>query len=82
MKKTIYLFIFVVLGLLVAFMIYTWVEVWHIGLLTGNFSKYCLSLTWDQWQIIYRVFSLISLLIGGLIGFHQGKYWWHKIYER
>lgn len=81
MKKIIYLVVFVIFGLLLAFLVHSILEVWYTNLLIKNFDKYSLGLTWDGWFTVYQVFYFILFAIGGLIGFFQGKFWWQRIYE-
>jgi len=82
MKKTIYEILFTFLGILLQFLIHAGIEIWYINLLTGNFSRYNLGLSWPQWFIIHHIATVILFAAGALFGFWQGKYWWQRIYEK
>jgi hypothetical protein len=82
MKKTIYIILFTFLGILLQFLVHAGIEIWYIGLLTGNFSRYGFGLSWSQWFIIHHIATVILFLLGTLFGFLQGKYWWQRIYEK
>lgn len=82
MKRPVYIVAFTVLGILLQFVIHATIEIWYIGLLTRDFSKYSLGFSWSQWFIIHHVGAGILFLAGALFGFWQGKFWWRKIYEK
>lgn len=81
MKKTAYIASFTFLGILLQLIIHGLVEVWYVGLLLKDFSKYGLGLSWNNWFLIHHIATVILLILGILFGFWQGKYWWRKIYE-
>jgi len=81
-KKRLYIFVFTVLGLLLQFLAHAGIEIWYIGLLLDNFQKYSLGFSWQQWLIIHHIGAIILFIAGFIFGFWQGKYWWHKMYER
>jgi len=82
MEKRIYIILFIFLGILLQFLIHGLVEIWYIGLLTNNFSKYSFGLSWPQWYIIHHIGAVILFIAGVLFGFWQGKFWWRRIYEK
>jgi len=82
MKKTIYIILFTFLGILLQFLIHGLIEIWYIGLLTNNFTKYSFGFSWPQWLIIHHTATVILFIAGALFGFWQGKYWWRRIYEK
>lgn len=81
MKKIIYIILFTFLGILLQFLIHGLVEIWYIGLLINNFSRYGFGLSWPQWFIIHHIATVILFVAGALFGFWQGKFWWRRIYE-
>lgn len=81
MKKTAYIASFTFLGILLQLIIHGLVEVWYVGLLLKDFSRYGLGLSWNNWFLIHHIATVILLILGILFGFWQGKYWWRKIYE-
>jgi len=82
MKRTIYITAFTFLGILIQFLIHGLIEIWYIGLLISNFSKYGLGLSWSQWFLIHHLATVTLFIIGALFGFLQGKFWWEKIYGK
>lgn len=82
MKRIIYITLFIILGILLQFLIHAGIEVWYIGLLTNNFSRYGFGFSWPQWFIIHHIATVILLVFGVWFGFWQGKYWWKRIYEK
>lgn len=80
-NKNLYIFLFVVFGALISFLIHTTIEIWHINLLLADFSKYSLGLSWAQWYIVHGIGTVILSVGGSLFGFLQGKYWWRALYE-
>ncbi len=81
-KKTIYIISFIFLGILLQFLVHELVEIWYIGLLTKDFSKYGFGISWDNWYIIHHLASVVLLVAGVIFGFWQGKFWWRKIYGK
>jgi len=81
-KRTIYIATFTLLGILVQFLIHGLVEQWYIDLLIGDFKKYSLGFSWEQWFLIHHIGTVVLLVLGGGLGFWQGKYWWQRIYEK
>ncbi|MFH1187713.1 MAG: hypothetical protein V1688_02505 [bacterium] len=80
MKKKIYIIAFTFLGILLQLLIHALVEMWYIGLLLNNFSRYSLGFSWDQLYLIHYAGTIILFVAGALFGFWQGTYWWKKIY--
>lgn len=80
MKKKIYIGAFTFFGILLQLLIHALAEIWYIGLLLDNFQKYSLGLSWNQWFIIHHTGTVILFVVGALLGFWQGKFWWSKIY--
>ena len=79
-KQGIYISLFVLLGVLVSFLMHAGIEIPVIYLLVNDFATYSLGLTWDAWYTIHAVGSVVLLLLGLLVGFQQGRYWWRVIY--
>ena len=80
-KKIFYILAFTFLGILLQFLLHAIIEGAYIGLLTSDFAKYGLGLSWDDWYLIHFVFTIILFIGGVVLGFWQGKYWWKRIYE-
>lgn len=80
MKKIVYITAFTVLGILLQFLLHSFVEQNYIYFLLKYFDTFSLGLSWNQLMIVHKIFSLLLLLGGILFGFLQGKYWWKYIY--
>lgn len=79
-KRTIYIALFTVLGIMVSFLIHAGIEIPVIFLLVKDFDRYGLGLTWDQWYMIHHIGAILLFILGVVGGFFQGKYWWEVIY--
>lgn len=80
-KKVIYIILFTFLGIILQLLLHALVENLYIKLLTTNFSRYSLGLSWAQWFTIHYIGTIILFVIGALLGFWQGIFWWKKIYK-
>ena len=81
-KRTVYIILFTFLGILLSFLAHAEIEIWYINLLVGDFLKYGLGLSWDQWYLIHAVGTAVLFAIGAWFGFWQGRYWWKRLYEK
>lgn len=81
MKRNLYIFCFVILGIILQQMIHTIVEMWYISLLLKDWEMYSLGLSWDSWFMIHHIGSVLLLIAGISLGYWQGKYWWPKLYD-
>ncbi len=82
MKKKIYIILFVSLGIILQFLIHALIEIWYIGLLISDFQKYSLGFSWPQWFLIHYIGTAVFFIAGVIFGLWQGKFWWHKLYEK
>ena len=80
MKKTIYIILFTIFGLLLQFLLHALIEIPYLGLLSRNFAKYGFGLSWPQLLNIHAVLTIILIIAGALFGFFAGKFCWRKIY--
>jgi hypothetical protein len=80
MKRTIYIILFTIFGLLLQFLLHALIEIPYLGLLSRNFEKYGFGLSWPQLLIIHAVLTIILIIVGALFGFFAGKFCWRKIY--
>lgn len=80
MKKIIYIILFTALGILLSFLVHALTESIIIALLTRNFDRYSLGLSWQQWFIVHYYGSIILFVLGVIFGFLQGRLWWRIIY--
>ena len=80
-KKILYVTCFTLLGYLLGQIIHGLIEIWYIGLLTADFSRFGFGLSWDMWALIQYIQAGILFLAGILLGFWQGKHWWSRLYD-
>lgn len=80
LKHRIYLILFVCLGVMVSYFIFVVSVAASIFLLLIDFKYYGLGLSWEAWTIIARVWFVLAIVIGALLGHSSGKYWWKYIY--
>ena len=81
MKKVIYIVLFTFLGILLQFLVHAAIEIPYISLLLSDFGKFGFGLSWETWELIHYVATVVLLFAGAAFGFWQGKYWWHRLYE-
>jgi len=80
MKKTIYITAFVLLGFIAQFLAHAVVEILYIKLLLADFQTFGLGFSFDTWFLIHKIYGVLLLIAGLLLGFQQGFYWWKRIY--
>jgi hypothetical protein len=78
MKKVAYISLFVLLGIVLQFIIHALIEMGVIKLLTSDFEKYSLGLSWENWYLIHHIGTVILLVVGVLFGLWAGFYFWKK----
>ena len=81
-KKTLYIALFSVLGVLSSFIVHGIIEIVCISFLLKDFPRYGLGLSWETWRMIHHALAIALFFAGVILGFSQGKRWWRCIYER
>lgn len=81
-KRSIYIFLFVVLGVLTSFLLHAAIEIYTIQLLLSDFQTFGLGLAWRTWVFIHHASALVLFVAGVFFGFRHGIYWWGVIYEK
>ena len=81
MKRVVYVFLFTSLGILLSTIVHALLEMWYINLLLTDFHRFGFGLAWQQWVRIHHVAAVALLLVGCVVGYRQGIYWWHRLYE-
>ncbi len=81
MKKTIYITLFIILGIMLSTILHGLIEMPVIYLLVSDFKKFSLGLNWSQWYLIHHIMTVVLLLIGILLGTFWGFKFWNKIYK-
>ena len=76
-----YISLFIFLGFLTQLFIHAVVEQVYIWLLLQRFDIFGLGFSWTAWFTIHTVFAIMLALIGIIVGFWQGMYWWKRLYE-
>jgi len=80
-KKTIYITLFTILGILLSILAHAIIEVFYIKLLLIDFEKYSLGFSWNALFTLHAIYIVVFFILGVWFGLSQGKYWWRKIYE-
>lgn len=80
MKKTIYISLAGVLGILLSFLFHVLIEIPIINLLVSDFEKYNLGLSWEQWFFAHYLFTIALFILGLGFGINCGFKWWQYIY--
>lgn len=80
-KRSIYLILFTVVGLLIGVLAESLMELAYIGLLVSDFNRYSYGLSWEDLKQFRDIFAIILLAACGVWGYNAGNYWWHQIYE-
>lgn len=80
MKKQIYIFLSIILGVLISFLIHGILEIFVIFLLTINFRIFGLGLSWENWFFIHASATFFLLAAGIIGGYFLGRKWWRIIY--
>jgi len=69
-----------VLGVLLVVILYGLAEIFYIGLLMENFSKYSLGLGWNEIYAVHYIFTAVLAILGIVGGYFLGQTWWRIIY--
>jgi prepilin-type N-terminal cleavage/methylation domain-containing protein len=80
MKRTIYILLAAMLGILLSFIVHALIEIGVISLLTSNFEKYGLGFSWASWFWIHSVSTVILFVLGAVGGYFLGARWWRIVY--
>ncbi len=79
-KRSLYITCSVLLGIALQCIVHGLVEIRIISLLTEDFERYGLGLSWGEWFAIHHVASLVLFVAGALLGYRAGVRWWNMIY--
>ncbi|MEK7636186.1 MAG: hypothetical protein AAB362_00655 [Patescibacteria group bacterium] len=82
LKKYLYISLFAILGVLCASLIHGIVEILYIQLLLADFGRYGLGLSWGVWIYIHNILAIGLWVLGLVLGFYFGRYWWQVMYVR
>jgi hypothetical protein len=80
MKKRVYIVLSIILFILLSFVVHSIIEIGIISLLTKDFQKYGLGLSWADWFTIHYVGTIILLVLAIIAGYFIGQRWWNYIY--
>jgi hypothetical protein len=82
LKRKIYVALFVSLGLMAAYFMYVLSTVATIFLLLLDYAQYSFGLSWKLWSLLGKMWFMITMLAGYLVGMSLGRYFWGVIYEK
>lgn len=80
MKKTIYIILCGILGVMLGFILQTILEVPVIYVVVSDFEKFSFGLSWEKLMILHWIFTLVLLMLGLIFGIRKGFVWWKYIY--
>ena len=80
MKRNIYIFCAIVLGILLSSIIHALVETWYINLLVSDFDTYSFGFSWAQWFLAHNVLTTVLSILGALGGYWLGVRGWQIVY--
>ena len=80
-KKQIYIFLTILLGILLSTIVHAVFEMGFIFWYIANPEKYSLGLSWNQLLWLHAIYTVVFFLLGAIGGYFLGKKWWNKIYE-
>jgi len=80
MKKRIYIVLSIILFFLLSFVVHAIIEIGTISLLTKDFQKYGLGLSWADWFAVHYAGTIILLILAVVAGYFIGQRWWNYIY--
>lgn len=81
MKKTIYITLFTILGILLSTIVHGLIEVPVIYILVSDFEKYSLGLSWSDWRLVHHIMTVILFMGGVWFGLYFGFKFWKLLYE-
>ncbi len=73
MKRKVYIGLFIVFGLLGAFLLHIFLEIAVIDLLVKDFGRFGLGLSWPTWFLIHNVGTILLEIIGLTGGIYFGR---------
>lgn len=79
-KKTFYIFSFLVLGVLLSLIVHAGLEYSMLELIVSESGIRWFS--WETWLMVHAIGSITLVLAGMIFGIHQGLYWWNKLYDK
>jgi hypothetical protein len=82
MKRSLYLFLCVLLGVLISTIVHGVIEKTYITLLLTDYDTWSFGLTWDLWSTIHNVITVLLLIVGAVGGLFVGKRWWNIVYRK
>lgn len=68
------------LFVLLSFILHAVIEISIISLLTRDFDKYSLGISWQNWFLIHSTGTFVIAFLGILAGYFAGQRWWKIIY--
>lgn len=80
MKKALYVFLFTVLGLLLAAVLHAVIEAPILWIITGDFEQYQDSFIWQNWTLLHRYVGGFIWLLGAGGGMFAGFHFWQVVY--
>lgn len=80
MKKQIYIFCTIILGVILGTILHAVLEMGYIALYAKDPVKYGLGLTWREILWVHYVYTAALLILGIIGGYFLGQRWWRIVY--
>jgi hypothetical protein len=80
MKKKVYVFSFMILGLLLGFLAHGIIEMIYIRLLVNDYNRFGFQFEWSTWIAIHSYFTAILAVLGLVLGYGWGHKFWKILY--
>lgn len=80
MKKRIYTGFFILLGLLFQFLVHAGIEIFYINRLLADYGTYGLGLSWETWELIHAIGTVLFLFLGIIFGYLAARHWYPRLY--
>ena len=80
--RTLYVFSFTLLGILIQFLFHAALEIQVIKFFTEVIDPASVGLSWDMLFIIHHIGSIVFLIGGAYVGFREGEHWWCELYVK
>lgn len=80
MKKTLYVFLFTLLGLMLSTLLHAAIELPALWLITGDIERYGGSFVWQNWGVLHTSIGALLWVLGGGGGVWGGFHFWQILY--
>jgi len=80
--RKLYIAFFTLLGAMVGFLTHGLLEIFYIQFILSDYETFTFGLSWRAIMFLHGSFVVMLTAGGAHVGYLEGKYWWHAIYEK